>query len=64
MAPVNVAINGLGRIGRLALRIAWAQPERFNITHMNDITAAESVAYLIRYDSVHGEERGDRRQHF
>jgi len=54
MAPVKVAINGCGRIGRLALRIAWEQPDKFEIVHLNDITPAESVAYLLRYDSVHG----------
>jgi glyceraldehyde 3-phosphate dehydrogenase len=41
--------------GRLAIRIAWARPDIFQIVHLNDITAAESVAYLLKFDSVHGE---------
>ncbi|PNH11055.1 Glyceraldehyde-3-phosphate dehydrogenase 3 [Tetrabaena socialis] len=52
--PVKVLLNGCGRIGRLAFRIAWAQPGSFQFVHLNDITAIESVAYLIKYDSVHG----------
>ncbi len=44
--------------GRLAFRVAWAQPETFQFVHLNDITAVESVAYLIKYDSVHGAYRG------
>ncbi|KAG2496542.1 hypothetical protein HYH03_005365 [Edaphochlamys debaryana] len=54
MAPVKVVLNGCGRIGRLAFRIAWACPDVFEFVHLNDITAIESVAYLIKYDSVHG----------
>lgn len=54
MAPIRVALNGCGRIGRLALRFAWEHPETFELVHLNDITAIESVAYLIKYDSVHG----------
>ena len=40
--------------GRLALRIAFEQPDVFEIVHLNDIAAVESAAYLIKYDSVHG----------
>lgn len=47
-------MNGCGRIGRLAIRLAWEQPGVFEIAHLNDIAAIESVAYLLRYDSVHG----------
>ena len=54
MAPVRVALNGCGRIGRLVIRFAWDHPEVFELVHLNDITAVESVAYLIKYDSVHG----------
>eukprot|EP00892_Ulva_mutabilis_P010081 jgi/Ulvmu1/7445/UM036_0107.1 len=51
---VNVAFNGLGRIGRLALRVAWGMPEAYNIVALNDIAAEESIAYLIKFDSIHG----------
>ena len=40
--------------GRLVLRVAWDNPEAYNIVTMNDIAAAESIAYLIQYDSIHG----------
>jgi glyceraldehyde-3-phosphate dehydrogenase/erythrose-4-phosphate dehydrogenase len=50
------------RAGRLAFRVAWAQQDVFQFVHLNDITAIESVAYLIKYDSVHGEpEAGGRK---
>ena len=54
MTPKRVSINGCGRIGRLALRLAWARPDAFTIVHLNDVAAIESVAYLIQFDSVHG----------
>ncbi|GBF99581.1 glyceraldehyde-3-phosphate dehydrogenase [Raphidocelis subcapitata] len=54
MAPVKVAINGLGRIGRLAFRAAFDRSDVFDFVHLNDLAAPESVAYLIKFDSVHG----------
>ncbi|KAK9830553.1 hypothetical protein WJX72_012427 [[Myrmecia] bisecta] len=51
---VKVGINGFGRIGRLAFRRAFEQPDAFQIVHVNDISALESAAYLLKYDSVHG----------
>lgn len=41
MAPKTAALNGCGRIGRLAFRLAWEKPEALQITHLNDITAIE-----------------------
>jgi glyceraldehyde 3-phosphate dehydrogenase len=40
--------------GRLVLRVAWDNPEVYNITTINDIAAPESIAYLLQYDSIHG----------
>eukprot|EP00879_Flechtneria_rotunda_P002492 GHRR01002690.1.p1 GENE.GHRR01002690.1~~GHRR01002690.1.p1 ORF type:complete len:349 (+),score=81.87 GHRR01002690.1:102-1148(+) len=54
MAPIQVAINGCGRIGRLAFRAAFDQQDQFEFVHFNDLASAESTAYLIQYDSVHG----------
>ena len=54
MPPIAITINGCGRIGRLALRIAWEHPDALLIAGLNDIASAESVAYLIKYDTVHG----------
>mmetsp|Transcript_11540 Transcript_11540/g.20490 ORF Transcript_11540/g.20490 Transcript_11540/m.20490 type:complete len:347 (-) Transcript_11540:727-1767(-) len=54
MSPTRVAVNGCGRIGRLAIRLLWERPDEFQLVHLNDIAAIESVAYLMKYDSVHG----------
>lgn len=50
---VNVAINGFGRIGRMVYRAAKDHPE-INIVAVNDLTSTENLAYLLKYDSVHG----------
>ncbi len=51
----RIAINGLGRIGRLVLRHYMdMQPDSFEIVAANDLVPTEDIAYLIRYDSVHG----------
>jgi glyceraldehyde 3-phosphate dehydrogenase len=47
------AINGFGRIGRLVARVA-AQHSNLELVGINDITDAASLAYLLKYDSVHG----------
>jgi glyceraldehyde 3-phosphate dehydrogenase len=49
----NVAINGLGRIGRAALKILLDAPE-LNLAAANDVATAENLAYLLRYDTVYG----------
>ena len=46
-------LNGNGRIGRLVLRYSWDDPT-LDVVHINDLCSAESAAYLIKYDSVHG----------
>jgi glyceraldehyde 3-phosphate dehydrogenase len=52
---VKVAINGFGRIGRLTFRFAWDMGPDIEIVHVNEIIGgAETAAYLIKYDSVHG----------
>ncbi|MDO8471646.1 MAG: type I glyceraldehyde-3-phosphate dehydrogenase [bacterium] len=48
-----VAINGFGRIGRTAFKIALTRPE-IEIVAINDLAAAESLAYLLRYDTAYG----------
>ncbi len=50
---VKVAVNGFGRIGRLAFRYAWDDPT-LEIVHVNDLCSIESASYLVKYDSVHG----------
>ena len=54
----RVGINGLGRIGRLALRVAWDWPD-LDIVHINEPHGdPEVLAHLLEFDSVHG--RWDR----
>jgi len=55
---VNIGINGFGRIGRLVFRRLLAQGG-FNVVCINDITDAKTLAYLLKYDSVHGPFDGD-----
>ncbi len=49
---MKIAINGLGRIGRLVLKIGLERG--LNIAAVNDLTDAETLAYLIKHDSVYG----------
>lgn len=50
---LRVAINGFGRIGRMVVRAALADPA-IEIVAINDLTDAATLAHLFKYDSVHG----------
>jgi len=50
---VRVGINGLGRIGRAALKVILDTPE-LDLVAANDIGALENMAYLLKYDTVYG----------
>ncbi|MFO7264927.1 MAG: type I glyceraldehyde-3-phosphate dehydrogenase [Limnochordales bacterium] len=50
---VRVAINGFGRIGRTVLRVALADPD-IEFVAINDLSDAETLAHLLKYDSVFG----------
>lgn len=54
---MRLAINGFGRIGRLACRIATAHPE-IEIVAINDLMELEYMAYSLKYDSTHGAFNG------
>ena len=54
----KIAINGFGRIGRNLLRI-MAQSDELDVVAINDLTSAETLAHLFKYDSVHGTFAGD-----
>ncbi|MEL7646610.1 MAG: type I glyceraldehyde-3-phosphate dehydrogenase [Sedimentibacter sp.] len=56
---VRVAINGFGRIGRLALRL-MAQDDEFQVVAINTNSDAETLAYLLKYDSAHGNFMTDK----
>ena len=50
---IRVAINGFGRTGRLALRAGFDEPD-LDFVAINDLADAETLAYLLQFDSVHG----------
>ncbi len=54
---VKIGINGFGRIGRLVFR-RMMQQGGFDVVAINDITDAKTLAYLLKYDSVHGKYPG------
>ena len=47
---IRIAINGFGRIGRNVLRAAWKQGD-FEFVHINDLTSADMLAYLLRREA-------------
>jgi glyceraldehyde 3-phosphate dehydrogenase len=55
---VKVGINGFGRIGRLFYRAAAGNPD-IDVVAVNDLTDPKTLAYLFKYDSVHGIWKGD-----
>lgn len=55
---IRVAINGFGRIGRLVFRIMEEDPN-FEVVAINDLTDAEQLAYLLKYDTSHRTYRVD-----
>ena len=60
-APLRLAINGYGRIGRCFLRALLESPSagHLEIVAINEPANLESMAYLTRYDSTHGRLRGE-----
>lgn len=52
MAKVRVGINGFGRIGRMFLRAAAGEKD-IEVVAVNDVTDSATLAYLLKYDSVH-----------
>ncbi|RLE58713.1 MAG: type I glyceraldehyde-3-phosphate dehydrogenase [Thermoprotei archaeon] len=58
----RVAINGFGRIGRLFYRATLQYPEfkeKFKVVAVNDLADARSLAFLLKYDSVHGKLKNE-----
>ncbi len=53
----KIGINGFGRIGRIAFRIA-AQNKNVEVVAINDLLDVDHLAYLLKYDSVHGKYDG------
>jgi glyceraldehyde 3-phosphate dehydrogenase len=57
--PVKVAINGFGRVGRAAFRAAYERNAEIEWVAINDLAPLESLAQLLKYDSVYGRFAGD-----
>ena len=53
MANVKVAINGFGRIGRLAFRQMF-EAEGYEVVAINDLTSPKMLAHLLKYDTAQG----------
>ena len=52
---IKVAINGFGRIGRLVFRVIEEQySDQIEVVAVNDLVPSDNLAYLLKYDSVHG----------
>lgn len=58
MSTIKVGINGFGRIGRLVFRAAQTMPQ-IEIVGINDLIDVDYMAYMLKYDSVHGRFDGD-----
>jgi len=54
----RIAINGFGRIGRLAFRQMASRPD-LQVVAINDLTDVETLAHLLKYDSIHGLFQGE-----
>ena len=57
MAKIKIGINGFGRIGRLAFR-ASIQRNDIEVVGINDLIDVEYMAYMLRYDTIHGGFKG------
>lgn len=58
MEKIKVGINGFGRIGRLVFRAAQERDD-VQIVGINDLIDVDYMAYMLRYDSTHGQFKGD-----
>ena len=56
---IKVGINGFGRIGRMVFRAAVKDFKDIEIVGINDLLEPEYLAYMLRFDSVHGRFKGD-----
>ena len=55
---IKVGINGFGRIGRMVLRCSLQHPE-IEIVGINDLCPADYLAYMLKYDTMHGRFQAD-----
>ena len=53
MGKIKIGINGFGRIGRMVLRLSMTRTD-LEVVAINDLLDINHLAYLLKYDSVHG----------
>jgi len=58
MSVIKIGINGFGRIGRLVFRASVSRSD-IEVVGINDLMEPEYLAYLLRYDTIHGQFKGD-----
>ncbi|MGB5419097.1 type I glyceraldehyde-3-phosphate dehydrogenase [Algibacter sp.] len=58
MSKLKIGINGFGRIGRIAFRVAAARSKDIEVVGINDLLDVDHLAYLLKFDSVHGQFDG------
>ena len=56
---IKIGINGFGRIGRMVFRAAAQNFSDIEVVGINDLLEPEYLAYMLKYDSVHGRFKGD-----
>jgi len=56
---IKVGINGFGRIGRMVFRAAVQNFNDIEIVGINDLLEPDYLAYMLKYDSVHGRFKGE-----
>lgn len=56
---IKIGINGFGRIGRMVFRAAVANFKDIEVVAINDLLEPDYLAYMLKYDSVHGKFEGD-----
>lgn len=58
MSKIKIGINGFGRIGRLVFRVAASRSD-IEVVGINDLIDVDYMAYMLRYDSTHGQFKGE-----
>ncbi|MBQ4280016.1 MAG: type I glyceraldehyde-3-phosphate dehydrogenase [Rikenellaceae bacterium] len=58
MSKIKIGINGFGRIGRLVFRAAMEKADKIEVVGINDLIDVEYMAYMLRYDTMHGQFKG------
>ncbi len=56
---IKIGINGFGRIGRMVFRAAAANFKDIEVVAINDLLEPDYLAYMLKYDSVHGRFDGE-----